>query len=189
MRRGNPACLIDTNKRIGEIQFGLLTALVEQQGNYEAHSKAIEGELLTQQNLKFQMFLIFHYGEKLKLVTQNSNGRVPLLQKRGLSIKEIELILFVVEFMPGFQDQLPGVMPYLDNIHWSDIFNFVEEYKREHQAIVNALHPYLCKFVTNTFITAFLYIYIYIYIYIIYIYILYIYIIYIYIGSCCNQCF
>ena len=51
-------------------------------------------------------------------------------------MKEIEWILFVVEFQPGLQEQLPEEMQYLESYHWSDIFNFVAEYKQCHQNVV-----------------------------------------------------
>lgn len=155
LRRGNPACLTTDGTRQGQIEFGLVSALVEQQGNYEQHARQIEEEMEEQQNINFQQFLIFNYGERIKLVSPNTSGQVPRLRKRGLSMKEIELILFVVEFLPGMRTELPSVMPYIAALHWDDIFNFVDEYRNEYQHVMEHIRPYLTRFVTNTFLTAF----------------------------------
>lgn len=162
IKKGIPKCVSDESneatdeeKRKGKVNFDKLTALVENPVEYEANAADILHEVQVQQNFCFQQFLIFNYGEKLNLVDPSDSGNFPYLRKRGLSMKEIELLIFVLRFQPELQDCVPTVFNYLDNLWWSDIFNFTLKYMGEHADVMEFLDEYLKKYVTNTFCTAF----------------------------------
>ena len=142
-------------RKKGKVDFDKLTALVENAAEYETHVIEIQQELSLQQNYHFQQFLSFNYGEKLNLVNPSDSGHFQRLCKCRLSMKEIELIIFVIRFQPEVESFIPTVFKYIDNLWWSDILNFTKRYMAEHKNVMNRLDKYLKKYVTNTFCTAF----------------------------------
>jgi hypothetical protein len=152
--RGVPMFLCQENSRRGPVDVDVLTNLLEDEEYFNNHEKRLLAEVDENCNLFLSAFLAFNVAEQWENGLQ-VHDRPGFIRRNGLSMKEIEIFLFVLIHLKRsilYRAALHGIFRYINHGSREEAIRFLESWIESHEVEVEALRPYMLTNVKVSFV-------------------------------------